>query len=459
MSRLRKELQQALEIPTRWYNVVPDLPRRLPPVLDPTTRGPADVKKLHRLYLDILATQEYSPVRYIDIPADVLEAYALWRPTPLVRARRLEAVLNTPAKIYYKNESVSPPGSHKANAAVAQAYFAAKEGIERVVTSTTAGQWGTALAFACAIFGVKCTIFMSRSSYDAKPLRKDMAEAWGAEILPSPSKRTSIGRDILRKDPNSAGTMSIAKSEALEEVANDPKARNAVGSIMNFVLASQTVVGEEARQQMGHIDAYPDAVVGCVGGGSNFSGLLWPYYRDVVAKKNPKTIDFIGAESTAAPKLTMGEYIYDHADISRTSPLFKMYTVGHTFVPPVVHTGGLRVHGTAPTLSLLANVGVVRGVAYDQLEAFEAGALFARTEGIIPAPETAHAIRAVIDEAKAAKQKSEKKVILFNLCGHGLLDVEAYSEYLLGKMKPNSARPSDVRKSLREVKRLYPWLN
>lgn len=456
---MQSEIQRSIEIPRRWYNVVPDLPHRLPPVLDPATRLPADIKKLHRLYLGVLARQEYSPTRFIDIPEEVLEAYSVWRPTPLVRARRLEAALNTPARIYYKNESVSPPGSHKANAAIAQAYFAAKEGIERVVTSTTAGQWGTALAFACAIFGVKCTIFMSRSSYDAKPYRKDMAEAWGAEILPSPSARTSIGREILRNDPASTGTMSIAKGEALEEVAGDPRARNAVGSIMNFVLASQTVVGQEAQQQMDGLDEYPNTVVGCVGGGSNFSGLLWPYYHDVGVKKNGKEIDFIGAESTAAPKLTIGEYIYDHADVMRSSPLFKMYTVGHTFVPPPVHTGGLRVHGTAPTLSLLVSTGVVRGVAYDQLQAFEAGAMFAKTEGILPAPETAHAIKAVIDEARKAKEKSEEKVILFNMCGHGLLDVGAYTEYFQGEMKPNSANPDDVRRALAEVKGLYPWLN
>jgi tryptophan synthase beta chain len=457
--KLQSELEKAVEIPKRWYNVVPDLPEKLPPVIDPATRLPADIGKLHRLYLDILARQEYAPERFIDIPNDVMEAYSIWRPTPLVRARRLERALNTPAKIYYKNESVSPPGSHKANAGVAQAYFAAKEGIERVVTSTTAGQWGTALAFGCSIFGVKCTIFMSRSSYDDKPYRKDLAEAWGAEILPSPSTRTSIGREILRNDPNSTGTMSIAKSEALEEVGSDPKARNAVGSIMNFVLASQTVVGQEAQDQMALLDEYPDTIIGCVGGGSNFSGLLWPYYHDVTMKKNPKEIDFIGAESTAAPKLTMGEYIYDHADVMRASPLFKMYTVGHTFVPPPVHTGGLRVHGTAPSLSMLVHKGIVRGVAYDQLQAFEAGALFARTEGILPAPETAHAIRAVIDEAKLAKENSKEKVILFNLCGHGLLDVQAYTEYYEGKMQSNSADPASVRRAVDEVKNLYPWLN
>ena len=451
-------LEEPIEIPRQWYNIVPDLPAKLPPVLDPETRETADKKLLHRTFISELARHEYSGERFIPIPEEVRQVYSIWRPTPLVRARHLEEALRTPARIYYKNETGSPPGSHKANAAVAQAYYAAKEGIERLVTSTTAGQWGTALAFGCSIFGVKCTIYMSRSSYEGKPYRKDLAEGWGAEIFSSPSRRTKVGREILRKDPNGPGTMSIAKSEALEDARSDPDARNAVGSIMNFVLASQTVVGEEARGQLQRLDEYPDMVVGCVGGGSNFSGIFWPFYRDGVAKKGPKRVQFLGAESSAAPKLTKGEYIYDHADIMRTSPLFKMYTVGHTFVPPVVHTGGLRVHGTAPTLSLLRSRGVIDAVAYNQLEAIEAASFFARTEGVLPAPETAHAIRAVIDEAKRCKSSGEKKVILFNLCGHGLLDIEAYREFNSGKMKANDADPAEIKKSIAEVKALYPWL-
>lgn len=451
-------LERTVEIPRQWYSVVPDLPEKLPPVIDPTTRKVAEKAILHRLFINEIARHEYSGERFIPIPEELRQVYSIWRPTPLVRARHLEAVLNTPARIYYKNESVSPPGSHKANAAVALAYFAAKEGIERVVTSTTAGQWGTALAFGCSIFGVKCTIYMSRSSYDSKPYRKDLAEGWGAEIFPSPSNRTRVGREILAKDPDGPGTMSIAKSEALEDTGGDPKSRNVPGSIMNFVLACQTVVGQEARQQMFNAGDYPDMIVGCVGGGSNFSGILWPFYYDVVSKKNDKEIEFIAAESTAAPKMTKGEYIYDHADIMRTSPLFKMYTVGHTFVPPAVHTGGLRVHGTAPTLSLLAHKEIVKSRAYNQIEAFEAGALFARTEGVFPAPESAHAIKTVIDEARRCKERSEKKVILFNLCGHGLLDMEAYREFFSGNMKPNDADPASIRRALDEVKGLYPWL-
>ena len=451
-------LEEPIEIPRQWYNIVPDLPAKLPPVLDPETRETADKKLLHRTFISELARHEYSGERFIPIPEEVRQVYSIWRPTPLVRARHLEEALRTPARIYYKNETGSPPGSHKANAAVAQAYYAAKEGIERLVTSTTAGQWGTALAFGCSIFGVKCTIYMSRSSYEGKPYRKDLAEGWGAEIFSSPSRRTKVGREILRKDPNGPGTMSIAKSEALEDARSDPDARNAVGSIMNFVLASQTVVGEEARGQLQRLDEYPDMVVGCVGGGSNFSGIFWPFYHDGVTRKSPKRVQFLGAESSAAPKLTKGEYIYDHADIMRTSPLFKMYTIGHTFVPPVVHTGGLRVHGTAPTLSLLRGLGVIDAVAYNQIEAFEAASFFARTEGVLPAPETAHAIRAVIDEAKRCKVSGEDKVILFNLCGHGLLDIEAYREYYAGKMKANDADPAAIKKSIAEVKALYPWL-
>lgn len=452
-------LEPPIEIPREWYSIVPDLPGKLPPVIDPVTRKIADKALLHRLFIDELARHEYSNERFIPIPQEVREAYSIWRPTPLVRAKRLEKALSTPARIYYKNETVSPSGSHKANAAVAQAYFAAKQGIKRLVTSTTAGQWGTALAFGCSIFGVGCTIFMSRSSYDGKPYRKDLAEMWGAELLPSPSTRTAVGRKILEEDPHGPGTMSIAKSEALEEARGDINARNSVGSIMNFVLASQTVVGQEAIAQMAALDDYPDVLIGCVGGGSNFSGLFWPFYRDAGAKKGPKEIELIGAESTAAPRMTMGEYIYDHADAMRTSPLFKMYTVGHRFVPPVVHSGGLRVHGSAPTLSLLLHEGKIKPVAFNQLEAFEAGSMFAAVEGILPAPETAFAIKATIDEAKRCKETGEKKTILFNLCGHGLLDIEGYREYRSGKMSPGDADPAAIRKSLAEVKSLYPWLD
>ncbi len=454
------ELAKTLElIPTHWYNIAPDLPKKLPPVIDPTTKQVADKAILHRLFIGEVARHEYSNERFIPIPEELRQIYSIWRPTPLVRARRLEKALNTPARIYYKNESVSPPGSHKANAGVSQAYFASKEGIKRLVTSTTAGQWGTALAFGCGFFGVKCTIYMARSAYDQKPYRKDLAEQWRAEIFPSPSNNTSIGRKMLKEDPHGPGTMSIAKSEALEHTSNDPTARNAVGSIMNFVLASQTVIGQEAQKQFEPYDDYPDMVVGCVGGGSNFSGIFWPYYYDLVTRKAPKNVEFLGVESTAAPRFTKGAYLYDHADIMRTSPLFKMYTIGHTFVPPPIHTGGLRVHGAAPSMSLLAHEGHIKVKAYNQLEIFEAATLFTEAEGVLPAPETAHAIKAVIDEAKRCKERSEKKVLLFNMCGHGLLDLEAYTEYKQGKMQANDADPKAIQKALDHVRDLYPWIN
>jgi tryptophan synthase beta chain len=453
-------LATALEsIPAQWYNIVPDLPKKLPPVIDPKTRQVADKAILHRLFIGELARHEYSNERFIPIPEELKQIYSIWRPTPFVRARRLERVLNTPARIYYKNESVSPPGSHKANAAVAQAYYAAKEGIERLVTSTTAGQWGTALAFGCKFFGVKCTIYMAKAAFDQKPYRKDLAEAWGAQIFSSPSTNTSVGRNLLKDDPNGPGSMSIAKSEALEDVMHDEKARNAVGSIMNFVLASQTLIGLEAQKQFEPYGDYPDIVVGCVGGGSNFSGIFWPYYYDKVSKKAPKNTQFLGVESTAAPRFTKGEYLYDHSDVMRTSPLFRMYTIGHNFVPPPIHTGGLRVHGAAPSMSLLYHEKQIDVVAYNQTEIFDAAALFANIEGVVPAPETAHAIKGVIDEAKKCKQTGEKKVILFNLCGHGLLDLEAYREYREGHMEKNDADVKEIKKTLNGLKDLYPWIN
>ncbi|MDA4117273.1 MAG: TrpB-like pyridoxal phosphate-dependent enzyme [Thaumarchaeota archaeon] len=451
-------LERTVEIPRQWYNIAPDLPSKIPPVIDQNTHQIADKKILHRLFVGEVARHEYSNERFITIPEELRDVYSIWRPTPLVRAKRLEKALGTPARIYYKNESVSPPGSHKANAAVAQAYYAAKEGTDRLITSTTAGQWGTALAFGCTIFDVKCTIYMARSNFESKPYRKDLAEAWGAEIIASPSNRTSVGRKILADDPNSPGTMSIAKSEALEDTEHDPTAKDAVGSIMNFVLATQTVIGQEAQAQMEFFDDYPDMVIGCVGGGSNFSGIFWPYYYRMVSKTSPKQVDFLAVESSAVPKLTKGQYIYDHSDVMRMSPLFKMYTAGHTFVPPEIHTGGLRVHGTAPSLSLLVNTGAVRAVAYNQPEIFEAGAYFARHEGILPAPESAHAIKAVIDEAKLCKEQNKEKVILFSLCGHGILDIEGYREYFSGHMKENDADPAELKRSLDSVKSLYPWL-
>ncbi len=422
------------------------------------TRGTAAKEYLHRIFPLELARHEYDRERFIPIPEEILEIYSTWRPTPLVRAKRLERVLNTPARIYYKNEAVSPPGSHKANAAIAQAYYAKSQGIKRLVTSTTAGQWGSALAFACTFFDLECTVYMPRVNCQQKPYRKNLIESWGGQVHPSPSEHTDIGRKMISEDPNNMGTMATAKSEALDDVLSHDDSRNAVGSIMNFVLATQTVIGEEAKTQLAEdYNDYPDLVVGCVGGGSNFSGIAWPFFRDMVEKKTE--MDFLGVESTAAPRLTMGEYLYDHADTSRRSPLFKMYTIGHSFVPPPIHTGGLRVHGSAPSLSIMVKEGIVRPIAYNQVEVFEAASLFSRTEGILTAPETAHAIRGVIDEAKKCKESGEKKVILFNHCGHGLLDLESYVEYNAGRIQENNADPIKVRQAIQQIKDLYPWIN
>jgi len=450
--------RQAVEVPREWYNIVPDLPSPLPPAIDPVTRRPVDEAKLRRLFVGEVARHEFAGERFIPIPEEVRSVYSIWRPTPLVRALRLENALGTPAKIYYKNETVSPPGSHKANAAVPQAYFAKREGIRRLVGNTTAGQWGCALAFACSVFDVKSTIYMSRSSYESKPYRRELAEAWGAEVIPSPSERTAVGRSALAKDPRDMGTLSLAVGESQEDAMGDPTARSAVGSVFNFVLANQTVMGQEAVAQMERLDEYPDSVIGCIGGGSNFSGLFWPFYYEVTTGKSPKEVEFIAAESTAAPRMTRGEYMYDHVDAAGRSSLTKMYSLGHTYIPPDIHSAGLRTHASAATLSLLVQHGAVRPMAYNQLDVFEAGTLFARTEGILPAPETAHAVRAVIDEAKKCKESGEKKVILFNLCGHGLLDIESYRAYLSGKMTSGDADPGAIERAIEEAKAFHPWL-
>jgi tryptophan synthase beta chain len=451
-------LETSLEIPRKWYNINPDLPKPLPPILDPKTRERAELGPLSRIYLSAAIKEEFSQERWIEIPEEVRSVYSLWRPTPLARARYLEKFLGTPARIYYKNESVSPPGAHKANSAVAQAYWGLQQGVNRLVTNTTAGQWGSALAFACNHFGLKCGVYMARANYEQKPYRGTLMRMWNAEVYPSPGRNTKAGRMFLRKDPKNPGSIGIAKSEALEDTLAHEGTRHAVGSVMSYVLRHNTVIGLEAMQQMKNLDEYPDLVVGCFGGGSSFAGLFWPYYYDkVIQKKSPKDVRFLAVESTASPRLTKGQYRYDHSDPMRISPLFKMYTLGHTFVPPPVHTGGLRVHGSAPTFSLLLHEKLAEAIAYNQLEAYEAGLIFSQTEGIVPAPEAAHAIKAVIDEAKRCKAAGEKKVILFNLCGHGYFDLNGYEEYLSGKMTASDAKPSVMKRTLGELDKLYPW--
>jgi len=454
----RKILLDEDEIPKQWYNILPDLPEPLPPPIDPTTREPVKPEKLMEIFPKECIKQEMSQERFIPIPEAVLEVYRLWRPTPLFRAKKLEEVLKTPAKIYYKYEGVSPPGSHKPNTAVAQAYFAGEEGIKRLATETGAGQWGSALAFGCAMFGMKATIYMVRVSYDQKPYRKVMMQAWGADVYPSPSDKTESGRRILKENPNSSGSLGIAISEAVEDAITHDDAKYAIGSVANHVLLHQTVIGQEAREQISQVDDYPDLVVGCIGGGSSFSGLYWPFYYDKVSGKAPKDVEFLAVESSACPSVTKGFYTYDHGDTARITPMFKMHTLGHTFIPPPIHAGGLRYHGMAPTLCLLNRKGIVKTVAYNQVEVFDAAKLFIETEGIIPAPEPSHAIKAVVDEAIRCRETGEEKTILFLLCGHGHFDMQAYADYFSGKLLPYEYPEEKVREAMRKLKELYPWL-
>ena len=454
----RKIILDEEETPKQWYCILPDLPKPLPPMINPETREPVPPQALEAVFAKELVKQEASQERWINIPEEVREVYRLWRPTPIYRALSLEKALKTPAKIYYKYEGVSPPGSHKPNTAVAQAYYNMKEGTQRLTTETGAGQWGSALAFSCMFFGMKSTVYMVRASYYQKPYRRVMMETWGAEVFPSPSERTKFGKKIVEEDPDCSGSLGISISEAVEDAVTHEEAKYTLGSVVNHVLLHQTVVGQEAQKQMELADDYPDLIVGCVGGGSSFSGLLWPFYYDKVSGNAPKDTDFLAVESTAAPSVTKGYYTYDHGDSARMIPLVKMHTLGHMFIPPPIHAGGLRYHGMAPTLCLLNAEGIVKSKAYNQIEAFEAATLFTRTEGILPAPEPAHAIKAVIDEALKCKENSEEKTILFLLCGHGHFDMQAYDDYNSGKLPPYEYPKEKVDESMRKLKELYPWL-
>jgi len=445
------------EIPRQWYNILPDLPKPLPPPIDPETRAPVDPRKLEVIFAKELVRQEVSAERHIPIPEEVREAYALYRPTPMMRAVRLEKALGTPARIYYKYEGVSPPGSHKPNTAIAQAYYNRREGVERLATETGAGQWGSALAFGCNLFGIGATVYMVRASYDQKPYRRVLMQLWGAEVLPSPSDRTSFGRKLLKEDPNNPGSLGIAISEAIEDAVTNG-AKYTLGSVLNHVLLHQTVIGLEALKQFELFDDYPDVLIGCVGGGSSFSGLLWPFYYEKVKGKAPKRTRFMAIEPTACPTLTKGAYTYDHGDTARMTPLLKMYTLGHEFIPPPIHAGGLRYHGDAPTLCLLQKEGAIESKAYDQVSVFEAAAMFARTEGIIPAPEPSHAIRAAIDEALECKRTGEEKAIMFLLCGHGHFDMKAYDDFMAGRLEASDYSEEAVRESMGRLRELYPWI-
>ncbi|MCS7237987.1 MAG: TrpB-like pyridoxal phosphate-dependent enzyme [Thermoguttaceae bacterium] len=420
------------EIPQAWYNILPDLPEPPPPVLHPATKKPISPSDLEPIFARTLIEQEMSPERWIAIPEPVREVYRLWRPTPLVRARSLEKALNTPARIYFKDESHSPPGSHKPNTAVAQAYFNKIEGVRRLATETGAGQWGSSLAFACTLFGLECTVFMVKVSYYQKPYRKTMMQLWGADVVPSPSDRTEAGRKILAADPDCPGSLGIAISEAIEAAIKDPETKYTLGSVLNHVLLHQTIIGLEAKKQLELVGDYPDIVIGCVGGGSNFAGLAFPFVAD---RLRGKEVRFIAVEPKACPSMSRGQYRYDFGDTSQLTPLIKMYTLGHNFVPPGIHAGGLRYHGMAPLVSLLAKLGIVEVAAFHQNECFQAAQLFAKTEGIIPAPETSHAIRAAVVEALRCRETGQEKCILFNLSGHGICDLGAYDKFLAGELE------------------------
>jgi tryptophan synthase beta chain len=454
----RKIVLDENQIPKQWYNITPDLPKPLPPFIDAETKEPG-AGIVPRIFPKAILGQEMSKDRWIDIPEEVREIYRMWRPTPLYRALGLEKALKTPAKIYYKYEGVSPAGSHKTNTAVAQAYYNLKEGTERLTTETGAGQWGSALSFAAAMFGLKATVYMVRASYDQKPYRKIFMQAFGAQCYASPSEQTESGRKILAQDPNSTGSLGIAISEAVEDaLVNEKEANYTIGSVFNHVLLHQTVIGLETQQQMKIAEDYPDVVYGCIGGGSSFSGLFWPFYYDKVSGKAPKNTRIVATEATACPKVTKGEYKYDHGDTARITPLVPMHTLGHDFIPAPIHAGGLRYHGIAPTISVLASEGQLQTQAYNQIEVFDAAKLFIRSEGIIPAPEPAHAIKAAIDDAVKCKQTGEEKTILFLLCGHGFFDMQAYDEYFSGKLLPYEYPTEKVAESMEKLRKLYPWL-
>lgn len=445
---LKRAILPESELPTEWYNLLADLPEPLPPPIHPLTKEPLDPAALERIFARELIRQEMSPERWIGIPDDVRRIYAIWRPTPLVRARNLEKALKTPARIYFKDESHSPPGSHKPNTAVAQAYYNKVQGIRRLSTETGAGQWGSSLAFACSFFDLECKVYMVKVSYHQKPYRRIMMQLWGASVTPSPSEETECGRKILQEDPNCPGSLGIAISEAVEVALHNDDTNYTLGSVLNHVMLHQTVIGLEAEKQMRDFGDWPDVVIGCVGGGSNFAGLAFPFLRHKIAGQEMR---FIAVEPKACPTLTRGMYRYDFGDTSMLTPLLKMHTLGHSFVPAGIHAGGLRYHGMAPMVSFAAKLGLIEALALHQRECFEAARLFAATEGIIPAPETSHAVRAAIIEALKCRETGEEKCILFNLSGHGICDLGAYERYLAGELEDFELPQEQIEKALAEL--------
>jgi len=443
-----KYLLREDQIPRSWYNVLADLKTPPAPVLHPQTRKPVGPQDLAPLFPMAIIEQEVSTRREVPIPDEVRDALALWRPTPLHRALRLEKAISTRSHIYYKYEGVSPSGSHKPNTAVAQAFYNAKEGVKRLATETGAGQWGSSLAFAGALFGLEVTVYMVRVSYEQKPYRRSMMHAWGAKVFPSPTDKTNAGRSILAKDPRSNGSLGIAISEAVEDAATHEDTKYSLGSVLNHVCMHQTVIGQEAQEQMKLAGEYPDVVIACHGGGSNFSGIALPFARD---KINGRSVRLLAAEPSSCPSLTKGVYAFDYGDTVGMTPIVKMHTLGHDFMPPGIHAGGLRYHGAAPLVSSLLHDGLIEAVAYPQRSCFEAAVTFSRSEGIIPAPESSHAVKAAIDEAKKADAEGKSKVILFNLSGHGFFDLAAYDQYFAGKLEDFEYPREAVEKSMKNL--------
>lgn len=444
---IKKILLTDNEIPRQWYNIAADLPKPLQPPLGPDGK-PVSPDMLAPVFPMNLIEQEVSTERWIDIPEEILELLYRWRPSPLVRATALEKAIGTPAKIFYKNESVSPAGSHKPNTAVVQAWYNKQFGIEKLTTETGAGQWGSALSFACSLVGLECKVFMVRISFDQKPFRKMMMNTWGATCIPSPSNETNAGREILKQNPDTPGSLGIAISEAVEAAVTDEsgKTRYSLGSVLNHVCLHQTIIGLETKAQFEKIGIKkPDVVIGCAGGGSNFAGLAFPFVQD---KINGAEIDIIPVEPASCPTMTKGQYLYDHGDVAKMTPLLPMHTLGHNFIPEPIHAGGLRYHGMAPLVSACAAQGLIDPIALHQLECFEAAILFSKTEGIIPAPETSHAVAAAIREAKKAKEEGKEKVIVFNFSGHGLMDLLGYEKYLNGELKDYELPDSIIKENL-----------
>ncbi|XP_042384932.1 tryptophan synthase beta chain 2-like isoform X1 [Zingiber officinale] len=443
-----------VEVPRQWYNLIADLPVKPPPALHPKTHKPLKQEDLSPLFPDELIKQEVSEERFIPIPEEVIDIYRLWRPTPLIRAKRLEKLLETPARIYYKYEGTSPAGSHKPNTAVPQAWYNAQQGVRNVVTETGAGQWGSSLAFACSLFGLNCEVWQVRASYDQKPYRKLMMQTWGARVHPSPSTVTNAGRKILEDDPMSPGSLGIAISEAVEVAAAHEDTKYCLGSVLNHVLLHQTIIGEECLEQLAAIGETPDVIIGCTGGGSNFGGLTFPFIREKLKGKLNPLIRAV--EPAACPSLTKGIYAYDYGDTVGMTPLMKMHTLGHDFVPDPIHAGGLRYHGMAPLVSHVYEMGFMEAISLPQTECFRGALLFARTEGLIPAPEPTHAIAAAIREALHCKETGEKKVILIAMCGHGHFDLASYEKYLEGNMVDLDFSSEKAQASLAAIPQIVP---